>query len=179
METRKAKFTMNNVSLKGEDIVLNSGKCYYVLDVLYLNDIRAEFDNLQKDKLDQEIMQKVFPYTDAPFAKIKLAENQFQVSCIKKIGVDKLSSDNRNCFTSDTGLILFVEESLFSIIVKICNYDDLVDSQVEEINSECWNKITSEFPDNELGLILAPGVNSGYDFEGGGVYSINQNKTTP
>lgn len=166
---------MNNVSLKGEDILLSSGKCYYVFDALYLNDIQAEFDHLQKDKLDQEIVEKVFPYTDAPFAKIRLSKHRFQVGYIRKMNVDELSPDDKNCFSSDTGLVLLVEESLFSIIVKSCNYDDLVDSQVEEINSEYWRKVTSGFPNDDIGLILAPGVDSGYEFEGGGIYMIDQN----
>jgi len=166
---------MNNISLKGEDLLLSSGKYYYVLDVLYLNDIQAEFDHLQKDKLDQEIVEKVFPYTDAPFAKIILSKDLFQVGYIKKMDFDELSPDDKNCFTSDTGLVLLVEESLFSTIVKSCNYDDLVDSQDEEINSEYWTKITSDLPNQDIGIIHAPGIDSGEELEGGGIKRINQN----
>lgn len=164
---------MNNVSLKGEDLLLSAGKYYYLIDALYLGDIQAKYEYLRKDRLEQEIKEKVFPYTDAPFAKIKLSDGLFQIESISKIDFNDLSSNDKNCFSSDTGLILLIEESLFSTVVGICNYDNLVDSKIEEINSEYWTKITSKLPENTIGLILAPGIDSGYEFEGGGIYRIN------
>lgn len=37
---------------------------------------------------------------------------------------------------------------------------------MEDINFDFWDDIASKFPQNALGLILAPGIDSGYEFEG-------------
>ena len=165
----------NNISFKGENILLNAKKTYYVIDALYLNDIRAGFEDLNQDRLDQEIREKIFPYTDAPFAKVLLLNSVFHISNIKKANHNDLLSDEKSCFSSDTGLILLIEETLLASIIRNYNYEDLIDSLTEPINLDYWKNMTSILA-NGIGLILAPGVGSGYDFEGSGFYKLIQIK---
>jgi hypothetical protein len=164
---------MNNTSLMGEDITLCAGKNYYVIDALYLNDVKVGLSDLQKDKTDEKIAREIFPYTTAPFAKILMHRDSFQVHSIIKVRHEDLLPDGGNCFSSDTGLVLLIEQSHLISFVKAYNYDDLVDSHIEDINLGYWNNITSGINRNEIGLILAPGMGSGYEFEGSGLYKIN------
>lgn len=162
---------MRNVSTKGEDIKLISDKCYYVIDSLYLNSIKAEIANLNRPLLDKEIEEKVFPYAEAPFAKITTGSS-FHVQNIKKIKYTDISPNDKNYFSSDTGLILFVAEEILLELLECYDYNNLVETITEDINFNYWDSIASKFSLNTLGLILAPGVDSGYEFEGSGIYKI-------
>ncbi|UII32808.1 hypothetical protein LVD17_03045 [Fulvivirga ulvae] len=162
----------NNISLKGEDIKLDIGSQYYVIDALYLNELKEGIDNLQRDILDEEIESKIFPYTEAPFAKVIPSKDSFQVRSIKKADREELPSEERYYFSCDTELILFIKESQLEPFIKKYNYDDLVDSLTEEINSEHWKQITEGILQNDIGLILSPGIDSGFEFEGSGFYKI-------
>lgn len=162
----------DNISLNGKDVFLFPKKYYYVIDALYLNNIKTDFHTLVKNRIEQEIKEKIFPYTDAPFAKVLISNSTFRIDNIKKAKYEELSSEKKNYFVSDTGLILLIEESYLALLLENYNYDDLVDSPTEDINMIYWRKITSKIPEGDIGLILAPGVDSGYEFEGGGVYKI-------
>ncbi|HYD90648.1 MAG TPA: hypothetical protein VEA37_04070 [Flavobacterium sp.] len=162
---------MRNVSTKGEDIKLISDKCYYVIDALYLNNIKSEIDDLDMRFLDKDVEEKVFPYTEAPFAKIT-GRGLFQVKNIKKIKYEDINPNDKNYFSSDTGLIIFVTEESFLAFLEGYDFNSLVDTIAEDINLNYWDGIASKFSQNALGLILAPGIDSEYEFEGSGIYKI-------
>lgn len=162
----------NNISLTGEDVMVKAGNSYYVIDALYINEIKTYSNELTGKITDQEIRQKVFPYTDNPFAKITPISNIFKVQNIKKVNNSTLSSLNENYFSCDTGLIILIRSSLLAKIIKDFDYDLLVDSLTEEINLNYWRKITEAKNYKDIALILAPGVNSGFQFEGSGLYKI-------
>jgi hypothetical protein len=166
---------MNNCSLNGEDIILLPEKQYYVIDALFLNDIRLGMGNVRFDKFDQDVEAKIFPHTVAPFAKFRFHENRFSISSIKKFLLLDTSSIENTVFSSDTGLILIIEESIMELFVTIFNYDDLVDSIHEIVNIDYWKDLTSSYPLGFIGLIIAPGIGSGYEFEGSGIYKIDTN----
>jgi len=163
---------MNNVSCNGEELILKPYKIYYIIDALYLNNIKEDINNLDLNQLDNEIKEKIFPYSYAPFAKVTFSKEHFRIKDIKKADYDELTTEDTNYFSSDTGLILLIEESLFITFIKDYDYEELVDSMVDVINYEYWKKITSSFDSNKIGLILSPGINSGYEFEGSGFYKI-------
>lgn len=168
---------MNNFSLNGEDVMLLPEKQYYVIDALFLNDIRLGMDNIQFDKFDQNIQEKIFPYAVAPFAKFRFHGNIFHINNIKKFSLIDSSTIENTVFSNDTGLILIIEESIMKSLIKIFNYDDLVDSINEIVNIDYWKDLASSYPLGFIGLILAPGIGSGYEFEGSGIYKIDTNIT--
>ncbi len=165
---------MKHISLQGEDIALDINKTYVVIDALYLDDIKHEIDSLNITNLLDEIREKVFPFTDIPFAMIMMKEaNLFPIQNIYQIDYDSISdSDRRACLASDTGLLVFIDENLIYEFTKNFSYDDLVDSTVHPVDIDYWNDITSSFDQSKLGLVLAPGIDSGYEFEGSGTYKI-------
>ena len=167
---------MANISLNGEDITLKPGKTYLVIDGLYLNNIKREIDTLNKEDLINEIKEKVFsfPRTDIPFAKISIESALFSVKNIQEIDYEHRDTlQKESCFSSDSGLLIFIEEHLLSEFVKDYDYGALVDSITGPIDFEYWDQITSRYNQDEVGLILAPGIDSGYEFEGSGTYKIN------
>lgn len=167
---------MTNISMKGESLALKPNEVYIAIESLYLDKIKQEIHNLKKDDLLNEIKNKIFtfPYTDLPFAKFTIGNNRFAINKITKINYDKITDlDKDKCFSTDTGLIILLVPRLIEIFVQNYDYKSLVDSIIEPINLCYWKRITACIPSNEIGLILAPGINSGFEFEGGGVYKIN------
>lgn len=165
---------MKHISLQGEDIALGINKTYVVIDALYLDDIKHEIDSLNITNLVGEIREKVFPFIDIPFAMVMMKDaNLFPVQNIQQIDYNSISdSDKRTCLASDTGLLVFIDENLIYEFTKNFSYDDLVDSAIDPININYWNDIISSFDQSTLGLVLAPGIDSGYEFEGSGTYKI-------
>lgn len=164
---------IHNISLKGEDLSLNSNKVYLVIDALYLDDIKEKFDKLDISKFKDEVLTKVFPYTDAPFATISPSSNIFKLKNIKKGVYEHYSPEKENYFSSDTGLIIFIEKSILIEFIKHYTYDDLIGENLEEdINLNYWGNLTSKFNKNDIGLLLSPDMHSSFEFKGGGFYKI-------
>ncbi|MEM7110682.1 MAG: hypothetical protein AAF519_20805 [Bacteroidota bacterium] len=167
---------MLNVSTKGEELILKANEIYIVIESLYINDIKREINNLDKENLLSNIKDKVFPfpYTDIPFAMFSTHSESFPISSIIKINYDVIiESEKERCFSTDTGLIVILIPSILEKFVEYYDYEDLVDSMTSPINLDYWSKITSDIAQDEIGLVLAPGIDSGFDFEGSGVYKIN------
>lgn len=53
---------------------------------------------------------------------------------------DDLSTEDKSCFSSDTGLIILIDESLLITFIKEYDYEELVDSIVETLNYGYWEK---------------------------------------
>jgi hypothetical protein len=162
----------NNISIKQEPISLGLNKLYFVIDALYLNDIKAEIKNLDVTDLINEIKKKVFPYTDTPFALYKTLKNEFKINNIKKVENEDLIKDKTLLFSSDTGLIIFIEVSVLNKFIELYDYDLLVNSDIEALNIDYWHKIVLGYDYESLALILSTGVNSGIEFEGSGLYQL-------
>jgi hypothetical protein len=164
---------MTNLSLNGEDIILNRGK-FIVIDALYLNDIKAKIDSLSTMDLG-ELRKTIFPYTDVPFAEIKIETTQrLKISQIQKVAYEKIADEDKSyCFSSDTGLIVFLKETLLKDFLIGYDYYQLVDSETEPVNRRYWLELTAKYEAGDTGLVLAPGIDSGYDFEGSGTYKIH------
>jgi hypothetical protein len=162
---------MTNVSLRGESIQLNKNISYLVIDTLYVDDVKGKADMLDIDNLLDSIKKDVFPYTTIPFAIYTPAEDVFTVDRIKR-GNKTDCPDNSLHFCTDSGLIMFIREDLLlDFVKKDYTYGDLVESAAD-INFEYWGKLTAGYGVKDIALILAPGINSGFEFEGSGGYMI-------
>lgn len=165
---------MPNISLHGEDIQLQSGKPYFIVDALYLDQIKNELsDNVNLSNLEDEIREKIFPYTETPFAVFTLEAlggtdiSKIEVSNIKRTeDVDSLS------FSTDTGLIVILQKSILLEFLKSFNYNELVEGLNDPVNISYWLELEKKFGEHSCGLILSPGIKSGFDFDGSGQYKI-------
>ncbi|OXE98199.1 hypothetical protein BC749_12022 [Flavobacterium araucananum] len=160
---------MKSLPNNNEPLELSINKQYYVIDALYLNDIKSEF--LKANTLPKDIRNEVFPYTDTPFAQYKPEENIFYVNQIIKVDFDEIVLEDLSFFSTDTGLIVFISEDILLEFLKDFNYEDLVDSENELINEKYWKQITSKFKLEDIGLVIADLEN---DFDGSGTYMITR-----
>ncbi|MEO6048819.1 MAG: hypothetical protein ABIQ57_15155 [Candidatus Kapaibacterium sp.] len=169
---------MNNVSTRGEQIFLNPGKRYYVIDSLYINDARNHSAAYVVDDLDLFMREIVFPYTKYPFATIttqKIADPiAISIEDIRSSSDKTAAANPYNCFASDTGLIVFCRDRIFPDIIARLDYDELVDThgRHEDINLEYWNGIVRLYDPRDLALVLTTGVGSGHEFAGSGFYHL-------
>jgi hypothetical protein len=164
---------MPNISTKGEDILLQSGKTYLVIDVLYINEIKENLNSIDVNNLGS-LKKEIFPYSDAPFAIIAVQDGEFfktiKVSCIK---TEKEENCDSSCFVSDTGLIIFLNINKLSDILSHFDYNILVEeTEKSVINIPYWLSLEKLIGEYNLGLILSPGINKGFEYGGSGLYKI-------
>ncbi|MCC9019746.1 hypothetical protein [Flavobacterium lipolyticum] len=160
---------MKNISKNNEPLELSIGKKYYIIDALYVTNIKNEF--LKANILPKDIRNEVFPFTDTPFALYKANNNIFFINQIKKVDYDEVVLEDLSFFSTDTGLILFLNEDLLVDFLKEFNYDDLVNSDNELINEKYWEELVSNFESTDFGLVLAD-IDSENDFDGSGTYKV-------
>ncbi|MGE8341583.1 MAG: hypothetical protein ACN6OI_11150 [Flavobacterium sp.] len=160
---------MKNISKNNESLELSIGKQYYIIDALYVTDIKNEF--LKANILPKDIRNEVFPFTDTPFALYKANNNIFSINQIKKVDYDEVVLEDLSFFSTDTGLIVFLREDLLVDFLKEFNYDDLVNSDDELINEKYWEELVSNFESTDFGLVLAD-MDSNNDFDGSGTYKV-------
>ncbi|MDL2141630.1 hypothetical protein QQY79_03785 [Flavobacterium tructae] len=161
---------MKNISNNSEPLELSIDKQYYIIDALYLNEIKSEF--LRVSILPEDIRNKIFPYTDTPFALYKPDENTFYTNQIIKVDYDEVVlEEDLSFFSTDTGLIVFISEDILIEFLENFNYEDLVDSENELINEKYWKEIVSKFKFTDIGLVIA-NSDSENDFDGSGTYKI-------
>lgn len=158
---------MKNLSNNNEPLELSIGKQYYIIDALYLNEIKSEF--LKANILPKDIRNEVFPYTDTPYALYKPNESFFYLNQIIKVEYDEVVLNDFSFFSTDTGLIVFILEDILVEFLKDFNYEDLVNSENELINKKYWKQIVSKFKLTDIGLVLADSENN---FDGSGTYKI-------
>jgi len=158
---------MKNISNNNEPLELSISMQYYIIDALYLTEIKSEF--LKANILSKDIRNEVFPYTDTPFALYKPNESTFYIKQIIKVDYDEVVLDDFSFFSTDTGLIVFIAEDILIEFLKDFNYKDLVDSENELISEKYWKQIVSKFKLADTALVLADSEN---DFDGSGTYKI-------
>ncbi len=164
---------MENISLKGENVKLNSGENYIIIDALYLDQIKNTIkDKLHEELLINEIKKLAFPFLDTPYAIINPVKGVFKVDFIKKVDYATIEEDYASCFSTDTGLILIFKEIIFRKIAEKYNYDKLTDSISENINTPYWKELISGLNFLDIALIMSPGIYSKYDFSGSGTYKV-------
>lgn len=160
---------MKILSVNNESLELSIDKQYYVIDALYISEIKNEF--LKANTLPKDIRNEVFPYTDTPFAVYKPDSTIFYINQIIKVDYDDVVLEDLSFFSTDTGLIVFISESILIEFLKDFDYEDLVDSKNELINERYWKQIVSKFKLVDIGLVLADS-DSENGFDGSGTYKI-------
>lgn len=169
---------MNNISLNGESVKTELNKQYLIIDTLYLVEIKKEMPVIIEETFFREIRERVFPYNINPFCIYRTKSFDFNISWIKKTYYEEDHSNVKDVvFSTDTGLIMLINlDILFDFIKKTpLTFNELVNSDTETISMKYWTFLASKYKYTDLGLILAPGVNSGFDFEGSGIYKIIDN----
>ena len=162
---------MKNYSLHGEDLMLEPSKVYYIFDALFLDKVKSKYELINSTNMD-EIVDELFPYMEVPFTKIYLADALFKIKNVKKINHDQIKYDDQACFSSDTGLILLIEETEIKYLLKQFDYNELISSSTEDINIEYWKRITADH-ESRIALVLAPGIGSGFEFDGSGLFRVD------
>lgn len=163
---------MNNISLNKEPLELHAGKHYLVFDVIYLQDVQEYISETKQHSFSTSILKRPFPYTQTPFAKFIPNKNIFHVEQIQKIEYNEIEIIDQ-CFSTDIAIIVFILESKFWDFLDKYSYDKLLDANFDLINIQYWNELYSLFELNDIALIVAPGLDSGCDFEGSGTYIIS------
>lgn len=160
-----------NISINKEPIKVKNNIEYIVIDALYVDDIREKLSELEKDDIIKEIKNKVFPYTDTPFAQYIPKNNAVGIEQIKR--TNNILSEDRiipNIFSVDTGLLIFINRNKIINFVSKFSYNELINSKTEVLNTDYWKIITSDYSYEDIAVILSPGIDSGIDFQGSGTY---------
>ncbi|MEN5086129.1 hypothetical protein ABE426_06635 [Sphingobacterium faecium] len=163
---------MKNISLNGEPIELSVTIKYIVIDALYINEIRTELAHLKRDDIFDEIRNIVFPYTYNPFAEFVPEGKVFRIDQIKNVDHDKIDVNDIGVFTTDSGVVIFVNKKLFVDFASKFDYDELMDSPTDSLNLDYWNSIIDDFNLFDIALIVSTGINTGTDFQGSGIYKL-------
>lgn len=162
-----------NISINKEPIKVKNNIEYIVIDALYIDDIREKWSELEKDDIINEIRNKVFPYTDTPFAQY--------ISKNDTIGIEQIKRHNNisnediitpNMFSVDSGILIFINRNKIINFVSNFSYNELINYEIGVLNINYWKVITSDYSYEDIALILSPGIGSGIDFEGSGTYCI-------
>ena len=163
---------MKNLSFNKENLILNKGSRYIIIDALYIMDIKKKIKDIQENDWKSYLKVSVFPDTNNPFGEYTSDKTTFETSRIKKVNQYENIASNSLVFCTDSGILIFILESLFWGFAFKFDYDKLVETTIGSINESYLNEITQGYGDLDIGLVLAPGINSGFEFEGSGTYTI-------
>jgi len=67
--------------------------------------------------------------------------------------------------------MVFISFDRLFKFIELFDYNELV--KKEPINEGFWNIITESINSNKVGLILSPGINFNFEFEGSGIYYLD------
>ena len=163
---------MENISLNNEPLRLRTGTTYIIIDALYLNDIKEYIENIGTNSIITKIKSIVFQYTDTPFAIYPAKESLFDISKIKKVNYSKVDVKDLYFFSTDTALMVFINEALLLQFAESFDYNELLDSADDLINFDYWSTIADQYDILDIGLLMSQGVNADTDFDGSGTYKV-------
>jgi hypothetical protein len=167
---------MENISINKEQIKLNPKLKYVVIDALYINEIRENYNELDSENFFNEIKLKIFPYAKFPYMLYKPTEAIFGIEKIKKAITSSLlnnDSEELNYFCTDTGFILFINYDIFKEFILKFDYDKIFTDNPEEveIDIDYWRNITNNYNKDEIAILIAI-YDFGIEFDGSGFYTI-------
>ena len=134
---------MRNISLNKEALTIEINRKYVIIDGLYINEINQRLLNLNYKLSIQEIRQIVFPYSDTPFAVYIPSKPFFKIEQIKKS--NSIFKEKERLFSTDTGLLIVVAETLFINLIQLFDYYELVNTLIEPINLTFWDSISKNY----------------------------------
>lgn len=88
----------------------------------------------------EDIRTKVFPYTDFSFLEYSSNESHLKITQIKKVDYDQINEKDI-IFSTDTSVLIIVNERIFVDFLTRFDYNKLVDSNIEIINLEYWKNL--------------------------------------
>ncbi len=162
---------MNISFLNKNSISIKEKELYIVIDSLYLMEIKNNMSDLEKLDIREmlfKIRKEIFPYTDLPFAQYHSNSSLFNIEKIKKIDYYEALNTYQKAFSTDTGLIIFLNINIFKDFVIAFDYDALIDHHIEDINLKYWDSISEKFETNDLALVYSVEENDDIEFSGGG-----------
>lgn len=163
---------IQNISLNREPVELRCGIKYIIIDALYINDVKQELSNLSSDNLINEVRIKVFPFTDTPFVEYTPKMKFFTINQIKKVEYDQIDFSKNNVLSTDSGVLIFINEIIFIDFVTKFDYGELVNSQTDLLNIFYWRSIVNNYNLLDIAIVVSPGVDFGVEFDGSGSYMI-------
>lgn len=167
--------SMNNISTNGEPIRIEAGVRYIIIDAMYLNDIKEKELDINSVDYWQNAKDDLFPYTDSPFAVTVFTTDTLHINQIKKNDNEEFAEDP-SLFSTDTGLILILKDEILHSFIKIYDYEKLVDCMVADfLNAAYLQTLAGNFNLTDFAIVMAPGIDTGFDLDGSGIYSIVQN----
>ena len=160
-----------NISLKGEDVFLKKSRRYLVMDALYLDKYCREKKSLDFARIEEEAV-KLFPFSNFPLASITMDGDELGP---KNFLRKKSKSSDLDYFSTDTGLIVLINRSVFKEFVEEYSYDELVKASLnDDVNIAYWERIVAKFDRLDCALILSEGMDSKSEFTGSGTFFISQ-----
>jgi hypothetical protein len=133
----------------------------------------SDLEKLDIREMLSKIRKDIFPYTDLPFAEYYSNDVLFSIEKIKRIDYYEAIKTYQKAFSTDTGLIVFLNINILKDFVIAFDYDSLIDHHIEDINLKYWDSISEKFEINDLALIYSVEENDNIEFSGGGgVYII-------
>lgn len=164
--------------MSGARLVLSPQRQYIVIDAEYAEEIRDyvranPLSPITPELLREEVFR--YPLTSTPFALWTAPmDGVFQVEKVRlALGFDGVS--RLDLFDVDTGLLLLIRPEALQQLLQKYSFADLVSGEgVHPFNDDYWKVITKNIDSRDAALVFAPGLNSGFDFVGGGQYFIQQ-----
>ena len=157
------------------DFILKAGVSYFIMDALYLNDIRKIKEIEDNELFEGKLYKEIFPHSENIFTKLIPTEDlNFKLAYIHSFDSDEQGADNSNVFVSDTGLLIFINRDIMRSFLAHYDYETLTDGDGVEgpINNKYWFNIIRNYNAGDIHLLLSPGIGNGYDFDGSGKYKI-------
>ncbi len=168
---------MSNISINGESLKLHSGKQYFLIDALYIDNIRQLIPGVDNSNLEHKILAEALPYAGCPYAKFYSGSNFFDIKRIKKISHDDAIAGDRSFFVSDTGVFVLVQHEVMIEFAEVFSFGDLFDFRnssngIDLFDKKYWDNIEAKFQFGEIGLIIPNEDINDDGYGGGGTFRV-------
>jgi hypothetical protein len=166
-----------NYSVKGESVSFcPQGNLIFILDILYVQDIKLHISELSRCMTSFENLQNlfanIFPYSGGTSVAIyPTIPNQGKTIAVEQIKKQEFIPNSLKLFGSDSGIIAIVDKNIFVKFCELFNYDDFVENLSDTQHNSFLEKINQLIGFN-YAIIVNPGMGKGYEFDGGGLYSL-------
>lgn len=162
---------MSNISCDNNDyILLDKDLLYFVIDSLYLMEIKNyknDLIHLEGQELISKITNEIFPYTDLPFVLFRTIDSNFSINRIVKVNYSDVIINNKNAFSVDTGLIIFLNFKILKEFIQKFDFDLLVNHPIDDFDIKYWNSIVADFKLEDVALVCSSIDNKTIVIDGG------------
>jgi hypothetical protein len=158
-------------STGGRPVYLKPLTQFYAFDPLYWQEVLNMSNKNDVSIPVIDTFRNALPYApDALVATFKTSSSPvFLIEGIKKAKEEEWNMEM--CFACDSGSCVVVASDYIHDIGEYFNYDRLVDAAYNTDVKGVWKRIEENFKD-KFAWIVAPGINTHFEFEGSGIYKI-------